>query len=191
MQYLRQVSPPESLIRPPFSYGNPWGGRRRSWTDLRAINPRIRESEPVEGQALHDGLSLAALARHRARASPKDSCGASSMAHASTVSGSASPHTRARVAWIFFSKAHNQFPVGGDESLFGSDLGDDYLLLSNWWERNWNPFHDSLINFRHASGSHSRDQLDDVAREFNSRPRQTLGWMKPCEVLAKTVASTA
>ena len=38
---------------------------------------------------------------------------------------------------------------------------------------------------------HSQDELDAVAREFNSRPRQTLGWMKPCEVFAKTVASTA
>jgi len=34
---------------------------------------------------------------------------------------------------------------------------------------------------------HSRRDLRAVAREFNGRPRQTLGWMKPCEVFAKMV----
>lgn len=29
----------------------------------------------------------------------------------------------------------------------------------------------------------SQEDLDLVARELNSRPRETLGWMKPCEVL--------
>jgi IS30 family transposase len=36
----------------------------------------------------------------------------------------------------------------------------------------------------------SQNQLDEVARELNDRPRQTLGWLKPCEVLAKLVATT-
>ena len=31
-------------------------------------------------------------------------------------------------------------------------------------------------------------ELDAVARQLNGRPRQTLGWLKPCEVLAKIVA---
>jgi IS30 family transposase len=34
-------------------------------------------------------------------------------------------------------------------------------------------------------------QLEAVARELNSRPRQTLDWMKPCEVFGRAVASTA
>lgn len=33
-------------------------------------------------------------------------------------------------------------------------------------------------------------QLDDVARQLNGRPRQTLGWMKPSEALARAVALT-
>ena len=33
------------------------------------------------------------------------------------------------------------------------------------------------------------ERLDAVARELNGRPRQTLGWMKPSEALAKVVAS--
>lgn len=37
---------------------------------------------------------------------------------------------------------------------------------------------------------HSAAHLNAVARELNGRPRQTLGWMKPCEVFRRTVAST-
>jgi len=34
------------------------------------------------------------------------------------------------------------------------------------------------------------DHLAEVARQLNGRPRQTLGWMKPCEILVGIVAST-
>ena len=37
---------------------------------------------------------------------------------------------------------------------------------------------------------YSQANLNEVARELNGRPRQTLEWMKPCEVF-NTVASTA
>jgi IS30 family transposase len=38
---------------------------------------------------------------------------------------------------------------------------------------------------------HDQAHLDAVARQLNSRPRQTLGWMKPSEALAAAVAMTA
>lgn len=37
-------------------------------------------------------------------------------------------------------------------------------------------------------GKYSQAQLNAVARELNDRPRQTLNWMKPCEVLERAVA---
>ena len=33
----------------------------------------------------------------------------------------------------------------------------------------------------------SQAQLDEIAAELNGRPRQTLGWMKPCEALAEVL----
>jgi IS30 family transposase len=38
---------------------------------------------------------------------------------------------------------------------------------------------------------HDQDRLDEIAAELNGRPRQTLGWMKPSEVFARAVATTA
>ena len=38
--------------------------------------------------------------------------------------------------------------------------------------------------------AYTQAQLDAVARELNGRPRQTLGWMKPYEMFARTVATT-
>jgi IS30 family transposase len=36
----------------------------------------------------------------------------------------------------------------------------------------------------------TQQQLDRIARSLNARPRQTLGWMKPSEAFAETVAMT-
>jgi hypothetical protein len=37
--------------------------------------------------------------------------------------------------------------------------------------------------------THSRADLASVARQLNTRPRQTLDWMKPSEVFSRAVAS--
>ncbi|MEU3213681.1 IS30 family transposase, partial [Nocardiopsis alba] len=38
--------------------------------------------------------------------------------------------------------------------------------------------------------AHSREDLDAVAAELNSRPRKTLGWETPAERLAKLLSAS-
>ena len=62
------------------------------------------------------------------------------------------------------------------------------------WQRGSNENTNGLLRQYFPSKAdlsvHSAAHLNAVARELNNRPRQTLSWMKPCEVFARTVAST-
>ncbi len=62
------------------------------------------------------------------------------------------------------------------------------------WQRASNENTNGLLRQYFPKGTdlstHDQRHLDKVARQLNGRPRQSLGWMKPSEALAKVVAST-
>jgi IS30 family transposase len=72
---------------------------------------------------------------------------------------------------VYFCDPHSPWQRGSNENLNG--------LLRQYFPKN------ADLN------ALTRADLASVARELNSRPRHTLGWLKPCEVFRRSVASTA
>jgi IS30 family transposase len=70
---------------------------------------------------------------------------------------------------VFFCDPHSPWQRGSGENTNG--------LLRQYFPRNTD------------LSVHSAAHLNAVARQLNNRPRQTLNWMKPCEVFGRTVAS--
>ena len=82
---------------------------------------------------------------------------------------------------------HKAFSIATDVKVFFCDP-------SSPWQRGSNENTNGLLRQYFPKGMDltnvTQRQLDVVARKLNTRPRETLGWKTPAEVLEVTVATT-
>ncbi|WP_374229495.1 IS30 family transposase [Streptomyces sp. NEAU-YJ-81] len=83
---------------------------------------------------------------------------------------------------------HKEFSTATDMPVFFCDPGSP-------WQRGSNENTNGLLRQYFPKGSdlarYSRQELDAVAAELNSRPRKTLGWETPAERLAKLLTTAS
>ncbi|MBT2675405.1 IS30 family transposase [Streptomyces sp. ISL-14] len=83
---------------------------------------------------------------------------------------------------------HKDFSIATDMPVYFCDPGSP-------WQRGSNENTNGLLRQYFPKGTdlarYSREQLDAVAAELNSRPRKTLGWETPAERLAKLLATAS
>jgi IS30 family transposase len=82
---------------------------------------------------------------------------------------------------------HRSLHVATDMKIYFCDPGAP-------WQRGSNENTNGLLRqyFPKSTdlASHSQAHLDEVAQQLNCRPRQTLDWMKPCEIFSAVASTT-
>ena len=120
-----------------------------------------------------------------------DGHGADQVAAAMTeVMGTLPAGLRRSLTWDQGSEmaGHAQIALAADLDIYFCDPHSP-------WQRGSNENTNGLLRQYFPKGTslagHSREHLDEVAAELNSRPRKTLGWKTPAQALDEFLAAAA